>query len=189
MKSTSELDQLMTWGEIMSTPLRIDPTDSNSDHVGKEEELVEEGPFRISKRPRREELAIGMARKASKSLREKYGPRSSGLGIGNGFGGNHGRRANTSQLRRSLLGDLSTRDSPRDRSHRSPSSPYPSRNLTPRREELLSPAGKVLLRKTGGPASSLQASSTPTTASSPVIKNLQASTPRVGIFTPGLKKS
>ncbi|KAG0150220.1 hypothetical protein CROQUDRAFT_58426 [Cronartium quercuum f. sp. fusiforme G11] len=121
----NQLDQLMTWGEIIATPVPLG-----------QDSVMEEGPFKIPKTPRREELAMGMARKASKSLREKFG---SGLGT-------HGH-----QLRHSLLKDGST-DRVRSQQYDSIDSSSrrgPSSSWTPKREEMLSPAAKLLLKKTG----------------------------------------
>ncbi|KAH9825036.1 nuclear protein DGCR14, partial [Melampsora americana] len=123
LKESNQLDELMTWGEIMSTPISLNP---------QEEELIEEGPFKIPKTPRREELAMGMARQASKSLREKFG---------NGLGGTH-----LSQLRKTILKDQSG-----ERLRSNPSNPdMKSKNggWKSKREEILSPAGKRLLKKT-----------------------------------------
>lgn len=53
----------MTWGEIMSTSISLNP---------QEEELIKEGPFKIPKTPRREELAMGMARQAGKTTRKVW---------------------------------------------------------------------------------------------------------------------
>jgi hypothetical protein len=59
MKETKELDEWMTWGEIMGTPVRLDGGDGASQMAEEEgeeeeEEEVEARPFRISKRARRE---------------------------------------------------------------------------------------------------------------------------------------
>ncbi|OAV86836.1 hypothetical protein PTTG_07470 [Puccinia triticina 1-1 BBBD Race 1] len=185
MKTSTELDQLMTWGEIMTTPVRLgDGEDSSGrgmadddEEEEDEEKMVEAGPFRISKRARREELAIGMARQASKSLRQKYGY-SAGLGTG---------RSGPSKLRRSLLADRQA-SSPSHHPHSSPNSPHRNSNVahSPRRDQILSPAAKLLLKKTGGSAASSHPSSP--LAAGHHHKLGQASGPAVakkaGIFTP-----
>ncbi|KAI9611067.1 hypothetical protein H4Q26_008914 [Puccinia striiformis f. sp. tritici PST-130] len=145
MNRTSELDQLMTWGEIMTTPVR----------------MIENGPFRISKRAKREELAIDMARKASKSLRQKFGNQATGLGI-------IGPRS-SSKLRRSLLEWIS------------PNPTKPQFN-SPRREGYLSPAAKNLLKKTGGLSSSSASSSTRNPSSS--SSGLKLNSPALIIILP-----
>jgi hypothetical protein len=130
-------------------------------------------------------LAIGMARQASKSLRQKYG-HSAGLGTG---------RA-PSQLRRSLLGGDQASSPVYHHSHSSLHSPASSlsrrsthANLhSPRREEILSPAAKILLKKTG---SSSASKSSPSAASSPLATrpNLLGSTKKPGIFSPVVHRS
>ncbi|KAA1110858.1 hypothetical protein PGT21_033009 [Puccinia graminis f. sp. tritici] len=190
MKRSTELDELMTWGEIMTTPVRLNgdqqsglgnEEDGQDDDEEEDERMVEAGPFRICKRPRREELAIGMARQASKSLRQKYG-HSAGLATG---------RA-PSQLRRSLLGGDQASSPVYHHSH-SPASSLSRRSThanlnSPRREEILSPAAKILLKKTG---SSSASKSSPSAASSPLATrpNLLGSTKKPGIFSPVVHRS
>ncbi|KAI7964107.1 hypothetical protein MJO29_004534 [Puccinia striiformis f. sp. tritici] len=199
MNRTSELDQLMTWGEIMTTPVRVDEggsrtedlqpidQDEEDDEDEDDSQMIENGPFRISKRAKREELAIDMARKASKSLRQKFGNQATGLGI-------IGPRS-SSKLRRSLLGDQtsSTSASTRDRSQNgSPLNPTKPQFNSPRREGYLSPAAKNLLKKTGGLSSSSASSSTRNPSSSSSGLKLNSPAPdhnitmkkKVGIFTP-----
>ncbi|MBW0472951.1 hypothetical protein O181_012666 [Austropuccinia psidii MF-1] len=156
LNMSAQLDQLMTWGEIISTPLRVDNLASE------EEELVEEGPFKIPKTPRREELAIGMARKASKSLREKYGS-ASGLGIGR-----------SSRLRNNLMAGHSREigNKPESTSSIGPK--------TPRREDMLSPAAKLLLKKTGS-FKGTPSSTTPIHGSN--LRSSYSGSPNVGTFT------
>lgn len=120
-----EMDALMTWGEVASTPVRTDaqppPEDRDPDQFPNFVEGHGEGPFKIPLTPHREELAMGLARKASRSLRERHGV---GLGLG-------------TRLRK-LLGKG---EWGRERQEV---------GLSPRREEMLSPAAKVLLKRTGG---------------------------------------
>ncbi|PLW18626.1 hypothetical protein PCASD_09457 [Puccinia coronata f. sp. avenae] len=145
MKKTKELDELMTWGEIMGTPVGLDGGDGASQMAEEEEEEeVKAGPFRISKRARREELAIGMARQASKSLREKYGQHGA---VGLAIAAPGGRPHSHHPLRRmSRLAPASSSRSPALRQRGS--TPLVA-CASPRREEILSPAAKLLLHKTG----------------------------------------
>lgn len=122
-----EMDALMTWGEVASTPVRTDDPDSSRD-PDQLKNFVEgdgEGPFKIQQTPHREELAHGLARQATRSLRDRHGV---GLGLG-------------TKLRKSLgKGEWG-----RERREV---------GLTPRRDEMLSPAAKMLLRKTGADTAS-----------------------------------
>lgn len=143
LEESNQLDQLMTWGEIISTPISL-------------EHQVPEGPFKIPKTPRREELAMGMARQASKSLREKLG---GGLGLGT--------MSSKTRLRQHLLKDHSRSSRDEDK-----------RSWTPKREDTLSPAGKRLLKQTH-----LMKASTPSASTSAITPSSNAGG-RPGIFTP-----
>ncbi|PLW54720.1 hypothetical protein PCANC_11691 [Puccinia coronata f. sp. avenae] len=191
MKETKELDELMTWGEIMGTPVRLDGGDGASQMAEEEgeeeeEEEVEAGPFRISKRARREELAIGMARQASKSLREKYGQHgAAGLAIAAPGGRPHSHHP----LRRmSRLAPASPSRSPALRQRGS--TPLVA-CASPRREEILSPAAKLLLHKTGkfsdrssAPKRSASSSSLHSPASQSALNSSPQLAKKPGIFTP-----
>ncbi|KNZ56163.1 uncharacterized protein VP01_2480g4 [Puccinia sorghi] len=185
MKATSALNELMTWGEIMSTPVRLDGEQPGTEaEAGSEFEMRDEetaGAFRISKRPRREELAIGMARQASKSLREKYAHHGAGLAAGA-----HPGRSESSRLRMSLLG-RGHQASPSSSVRTTPGSAlcHPC-SASPRREEILSPAAKLLLHKTGSKTALRHPSNSP--AKVTALNSSLLATPPVpkkpGIFTP-----
>ncbi|CAH7669903.1 nuclear protein Es2-domain-containing protein [Phakopsora pachyrhizi] len=151
LNESSELDRLMTWGEIISTPLRVDGMNDEcsfgeDQRTIREEEFVQEGPFRIPKTPRREELAMGMARQASKSLRKKFGTSIGGGGGGSGGIGVGSRQ----QLRYSLLRNQSNGvgDLKEGRKRSISDSKKSSGGMTPSREDMLSPAARLLLKKT-----------------------------------------
>lgn len=124
------LKQLMTYGTLSATPVALRSLDSDEPAPVRNTE-VKEGPFKIPATPRREELALKMAKNASKSLGARHGVNvptlSSAMATSKRLGLTPGRV-----------------DSPFGQTGKS---------VTPRtRSEGLTPAGKSLLSRTGSVA-------------------------------------
>lgn len=118
------MKQLMTYGKLSSAPVPLGE--------------VKEGPFKIPQTPHREQLALSMARKASKSLAGRHGVNLPTLGKDAAK-----RLGLTPRDRGSPYGGSMVRASSSPRTEGTP------------RKDLLSPAAKSLLGKTGPGRSSL----------------------------------
>jgi len=115
------LKQLMTYGTLSATPVALRNIDS--DEPAPAPQQVKEGPFKIPATPRREELALKMAKIASKSLSARHGtnmPTLSGAMAGKRMGLTPGRS----------------------------DSPFGQTGKTTRSKRELTPAGRSLLGRT-----------------------------------------
>jgi len=124
------LKQLMTYGTLSATPIALRGLGSDEPARNQPAQTAE-GPFKIPATPRREELALKMAKNASKSLSARHGVTlptlSSAMATSKRLGLTPGRT-----------------DSPFGQTGKS---------VTPRhRHEGLTPAGKNLLNRTGSVA-------------------------------------